>query len=228
MTVVIVGVGPGLGASLVERFSRDGTKVAMFARSRSTLDAIKGSARLQGRNLAGFAVDAGDFSALGAALDAATEWGGVPSVMIYNAVTFNGTSADALTVEALSGDLKASLLGAVRSVEHVLSGMLARREGTILLTGGGLALNPVEAWASVAVAKAGLRAYAHALAKAVGSKGIHAATVTICGLIEPGGDFDPDLIAQIYWDLHQQKPGAFESEVIYSPEGSDKDYNETK
>lgn len=228
MAVIIVGVGPGLGASLVERFGRDGAKVAMISRRGTTLEAVVRSKALQGRDLAQFAADAGDMTALAAALHAATAWGGEPAALIYNAVTFNSASADALTADALAGDLNASLLGAVRSVEHVLPGMLARKAGTILFTGGGLALNPALAWSSVAVAKAGLRAYSHALAKAVGPRGVHAATVTICGHIAPGGDFDPDLIAQSYWDLHRQPPGSFAPELVYSPEGSDKNYNETK
>ncbi|MDQ2067740.1 SDR family NAD(P)-dependent oxidoreductase [Xinfangfangia sp. CPCC 101601] len=226
MAVLVIGAGPGLGASLVERFSRDGERLAYVARSADTLEGIARTERLQGRNIKAFQADAADFSSLSRALSQASDWAGPFSVLVYNAVTFNEESAATLSADQLKDDLGATLFGAAQCVQHVLPEMLAQGKGTILTTGGGLSLNPVEPWASVAVGKAGLRAYTTALAKAVGAKGVHAASVTICGHIAPGGDFDPDRIAQSYWDLHMQQPGAFSSELIYSPEGSDKNYNE--
>jgi len=45
--------------------------------------------------------------------------------------------------------------------------------------------------------------------------GIHAGTVTICGLVKPGTAFDPDKIAESYWSMHAQPKGGFERELMF-------------
>jgi hypothetical protein len=69
------------------------------------------------------------------------------------------------------------------------------------------------AMASLGVGKAGIRNLAFSLFAELKDSGIHAATVTICGLVKPGTAFDPDKIAESYWALHAQPPGAFEREI---------------
>jgi len=69
--------------------------------------------------------------------------------------------------------------------------------------------------ASLSIGKAGIRSLAYTLAQEMEGTGIHVATVTIGGTVEPGTHFDPDLIAQSYLNLHRQAPGTFETEVLY-------------
>jgi hypothetical protein len=42
---------------------------------------------------------------------------------------------------------------------------------------------------------------------------VHVATVTVCGPVAPGGDFDPDDIAEHYWALHQQPSDAWDQQI---------------
>jgi hypothetical protein len=42
-----------------------------------------------------------------------------------------------------------------------------------------------------------------------------AATVTICGPIATGTYFDPNKIAEAYWQLHQSKPADWQAEVMF-------------
>lgn len=227
MSVVIVGAGPGLGAALANRFGRNGERVAVISRTTRSTDNLLRDAEHSGLDIRGFAADAGSQASLAQAISAAIEWMGPPSVLIYNAASFNEETGETLSVEALQKDLEVNLLGAVQSVQAVLPQMLDRNAGTILLTGGGLALNPVDAWASLAVGKAALRAYAYSLHKSVADRGVHVATVTICGIIKTGGLFDPRRIADAYWELHTQAHGDFVPELIYRPEGAELDYNES-
>ena len=44
-TVVVTGVGKGLGAALAGRFAREGARVAMLARSQSVLEEIASEAQ---------------------------------------------------------------------------------------------------------------------------------------------------------------------------------------
>ena len=66
-----------------------------------------------------------------------------------------------------------------------------------VIVGGGLALDPTGwlAAASLAIGKAGLRSLAQTLHKELAPEGIHVATVTIAGQIQPGTTYDPDRIA---------------------------------
>lgn len=68
--------------------------------------------------------------------------------------------------------------------------------------------------ASLGVGKAGIRNLAFSLFAELKDAGIHAATVTIGGLVKPGTAFDPDQIAEAYWTLHVQPKGSFERELV--------------
>lgn len=228
MSTIIVGAGPGLGAALAMRFGQSGEPVAVISRTGESTRKLVNDATARGINIRAFQADAQSRSSLGQGLAAAMKWAGSPSVLIYNAASFNEETAETLDVEALERDFAVNVVGAVQSVQAVLPGMIARASGTILLTSGGLALNPVAAWSSLAMGKAALRAYAYSLHKSVLDRGINVATVTICGLIEAGGLFDPHRIAEEYWRLHAQPRAGFVPELVYSPEGTRLDYNDAK
>ena len=67
----------------------------------------------------------------------------------------------------------------------------------------------------VVVGKAGLRNLAFGFFAELKDSGVHAATVTICGVVAPDTPFSPDRIAESNWALHTQPDGAFEREVIF-------------
>ncbi|NJL35119.1 MAG: short-chain dehydrogenase, partial [Chloroflexaceae bacterium] len=90
-----------------------------------------------------------------------------------------------------------------------------QQRGTILFTGGGLALDPYAQYASLAIGKAGLRSLTYTLGAELEPQGIHVATVTIAGTVQPGTFFAPDLIAEQYWNLHTQAPGTWQREIVY-------------
>jgi hypothetical protein len=52
------------------------------------------------------------------------------------------------------------------------------------------------------------------------------AVVAICGLIEPGGLFDPDLLAEHYWRLHAAPAMSRPRELVYLPTGADPLYSD--
>jgi hypothetical protein len=91
--------------------------------------------------------------------------------------------------------------------------MVANGGGTIILTGG--MPEPVPQFVSLSLGKAGIRALATMLDQQLGPDGVHVATVTVCGAVEPGGPYDPDLIAERYWQIHAQPAGSWEREVLF-------------
>jgi hypothetical protein len=46
--------------------------------------------------------------------------------------------------------------------------------------------------------------------------GIHAATVTIAGAVQPGTDFDPANIAELFWTAHTDSKDAWQTEYRFT------------
>ncbi len=101
---------------------------------------------------------------------------------------------------------------ALHSVLQVLPGMKEKKEGTILFTGGGLALYPMPEYTCVSIDKAALRALAIALNTELKDDGIFTGVVTIMGNIAPGTHYDPADIAKDYWKLYTERKDA---EIIF-------------
>jgi NAD(P)-dependent dehydrogenase (short-subunit alcohol dehydrogenase family) len=88
--------------------------------------------------------------------------------------------------------------------------------GTILITGGGVALYPGAAAGTLPITKAGQRALAFALADEIKSTGIHVATVTINGTIGTDAGFTADRIADTFWTVHTQAADQWETEILFN------------
>lgn len=210
----IVGFGPGVSLGVARAFGQAGYALALMARNpvRLSENAQTLSADFEVRT---FAADAGDEASLVQTFtQLRTEWGD-PEVLVYNAYAATPGVPSSLSAAALISDFAVNVAGALVAVQQVLPAMRANRKGTILLTGGGFALQPFADFASLSVGKAGIRNLNFSLAQELASSGIHVATVTICGVVEPGTHFDPDKIAEFYLALHKQSPDAWETEVMY-------------
>ena len=204
---VIVGIGPGLGSALARRFAAGGCAVTGLARDPARVGTIPGVALR--------AADAANPASLAAAITA----DGPVDVLIYNVyrATMAQGGPSSLDPAALLEDFRINVAGALASVQAVLPGMRAMGRGSILLTGGGLALDPT-GWlpaASLAVGKAGLRSLALTLHKELAPAGIHVGTVTVAGQIQSGTPFDPERIAGAFWELHLDPKEGFRPEVIF-------------
>jgi NAD(P)-dependent dehydrogenase (short-subunit alcohol dehydrogenase family) len=208
---IVIGAGPGIGASLVRRFSREGLAVGVITRSRATVDSVVSA--LEGAEAVGVTADVSDEEGLRAALDEVVERYGVPDVLVYNAGLIRRDRIGELTARQQLDAWAVNVVGAITAVAHLAPRMAEAGRGTILLTGG--MPEPLPDSTSLSLGKAGVRALAHLLAKQLGPSGIHVATVTVGGTVAPGTAFDPDEIADEYWRLHTQPPAAWELEVAY-------------
>lgn len=212
---VIVGMGPGVSAAVARRFGREGFRIAAIARRAEALNQQVAELASTGVTVQGYSADASDPDGLAAAIHHATVDHGAASVLVYNAAGVRYKPLSQLSAAELNADLSISIGGALASSQAVLPGMRAVGAGTLLFTGGGFAFEPMAAMASLGVGKAGLRNLAFSLFADLKDSGIHAATVTIAGMVKPGTPFDPDKIAEAYWDLHAQPVGSFEREVVF-------------
>lgn len=209
--LTLIGMGPGLGMALAHRFGSEGYTVAGVARNPTKLNALVADLQATGIDAHAFTADAGDVDNLTATLNTISEQLGATEVLIYNAAIMREGLPSSMDIEQFIADWRVSMLGAVVTVQSVVPAMREAGKGTILLTGGGLALNPYPPYASLAIAKAGLRNFAYSLAGELAETGIFVGTVTIAGYIQPDTAFDPALIAEHYWGLHTTR---HETEVI--------------
>jgi NAD(P)-dependent dehydrogenase (short-subunit alcohol dehydrogenase family) len=197
---VIIGAGPGIGAAVARRFALEGMDIGIVART----DAL--ASTLPGARLA--RADVADEHALIAALDEL----GTPDVLVYNAGLIRPDRPGELSHAEHQRAYAINVLGAITAAAHVAPRMAA---GTIVLTGG--MPEPLAAYTSLSLGKAGIRAATRILAEAFPH--VHVATVLVAGAVEPGGPFDPDAIAEEYLRLHTQPPAAWERDVLYAGRG---------
>jgi short-subunit dehydrogenase len=218
-SIAIVGVGPGIGEAVARVFARNGFSLALIARNAQKLEALQSELRREGFGAQIFASDASDTNSLKAALEQVQASLGVPDVLVYNVMSNTaGKAPTSLEPEAVVDDFRANVLGALTAAQVVAPGMKARGSGTILFTGGGLALKPFKDYASLAIGKAGIRNLTFSLAQELQPAGIHVATVTVAGVVRPNSSFAPDTIAAHFWRLYSQPKGAWELEHLFEGE----------
>lgn len=211
---VIIGAGTGISLAVAERFGREGFTCALVARRAEALDEYVQQLADQSIQARGFVADAGDPESLRAALGKIHDQLGTTDVLVYNASAGQQGTPSTLDPERVVADFRVSTIGALIAAQHVIPAMQQAGTGTILLTGGGLSLNPFPQYASLAIGKAGLRNLAHSLAAELEPAGIHVATITISGFVRPNSPFDPALIAEHYWTLHTQPRDKWQREII--------------
>ena len=210
----IVGVGPGLGLAIARRFGEAGLRVVLLARRADELAGHVADLRATGITAHAAPVDAADPFAIDATFAAIKAEHGAPDVLVYNAVASRPALPSALAPAALLDELRVNVGGALASVQAVLPDMRARGRGTVLLTGGGLGIEPMPRLASLSLGKAALRNLGLSLHRELAEYGLHVAMVTVCGFIRPGTAFDPENLAQHYWELHAQPREHWQAERV--------------
>jgi NAD(P)-dependent dehydrogenase (short-subunit alcohol dehydrogenase family) len=214
---LVAGVGPGVGLAIARRFAAEGFAVALLARRPDALDGYERELRAQGGVAHGFAVDLRDAQAIRSTCADVRERLGDPQVLVYNAATWRAGPAFHGPVDGFAGDVALGLLGAYECARAVHPAMRAAGRGTLLFTGGGLALAPHTGAgvAGLTAAKSALRGFTYALAEELRPEGTHVATVTIAGAVAPGTAFAPERIAEHYWALHREPRDAWRVEHVY-------------
>jgi NAD(P)-dependent dehydrogenase (short-subunit alcohol dehydrogenase family) len=221
-SVLIVGAGSGLSASLARRCHAAGMKVALAAR-----DGEKARAVVQETGASLHRCDASsieDVAALFAALDAGT---GTPDLVVYNPSARLRGPITELDPEATRAAIETTCFGAFLVAQQAARQMLARGSGSILFTGASAGVKGFANSSVFAMGKFGLRGLAQSLARELHPQNIHIGHFVIDGGIasdrpdrqDDGGDqmLDPDAIADAYLQFHNQHRSAWAWEVELRP-----------
>ena len=195
-TVIIVGVGPGLGLELARTFANAGHPVAMLARDKAKLDTFTKELASAGQDARGYVTDAADPINLRDVLNAGISEMGSPDVLVYNVGVLTPDSPVGGDDQTWAYNTTINILGARVAADAVLPELRDGR-GTLLFTGGGYAWHPSKKFASLSVGKAGLRAYVNVLHDQLAGTGVHATSVTITATIGSAPHFEPAEIGRI-------------------------------
>lgn len=215
---IIIGVGPGLGAALVERCAREGLAVTAGARN---VDRLRTSLDARGlKNVAAAACDVTDATSVDDLFAAAVAAKGAPSLVVFNASGYARGGILELTASQVEAAWQVGCLGAFHVGQAAAKAMLPVGSGTILFTGATASLRGGASFAAFAIAKFGLRALSQSMARELGPKGIHVAHTLIDGQIgttEGDTKLQPAAIADAYWHLHRQPRSAWTQELDLRP-----------
>lgn len=215
-SVIVVGAGPGLGVALARRFGREGLPVGLIGRRAAALAELADELAAEKIQAHAATADVANRTSLHGALDELAERLGPPDVLLYNAAVGAAPGAPSeVSADVLLGVLAVGVGGLVHATQWVLPGMRERGSGTILVTGSGIAIDPWVEATALSVGKSAQRAFTHALHREVIEDGVQAATVTICGVLAPGGRFDPQVVAEEFWAVHLRSRAEWEWEHLY-------------
>jgi short-subunit dehydrogenase len=205
--LLLVGAGPGLGMAVAHRFAKGGYRVTLVARSTDGLSNLADSLADTGARIDTIAADASDPEGLGARMAELYGEQGAPGLIIYNAVMGAPDQLLSSDVAHLETAYRVDVISAIVLTQVAAPAMRAAGAGTIVVTGGGFADNPIPVLATVSLGKAALRSAATMLGADLAADGIRVATLTIEGQIIAGTAFDPDKIAERYWEVvHTDDP----------------------
>jgi NAD(P)-dependent dehydrogenase (short-subunit alcohol dehydrogenase family) len=229
-TAIIVGVGPGLGASLVRRFAAAGHPVAMAARNATKLAPLVEEIGRGGGRARAFALDAADEAAMVRFFADAEAAFGPVEIAIYNCGGRLKTPFVDLDARAFEAAWRSLCLGGMLMAREAARRMAPRGSGSIFFTGGRGSLRAEPELQAFAVGKFGLRALALGLARELGPKGVHVAHFTLSGTLDGEGarKRNPELaaadgliatapVADLYHHVHRQPRSAWMVEVELRP-----------
>ena len=197
--LLLIGAGPGVGASVVRRFGREGFRGTLISRGEA-VEQLATGLRGDGLEVEAVRADIEDLDGYRATLERIFRAPGAPGVVVYNAALPDPGEILDTTVGRLRTAYAVDVLGAVVAAQVAAPVLRTAGTGTLLFTSGGFADHPLPGLASLSIGKAALRSAATLIAAGVREGGIHAATITIAGSIERGTAFDPDKIAELFSD----------------------------
>ena len=221
-SVLIVGAGSGLSASLARQCHAAGMKVTLAARVGEKAGAM---AHEIGASL--HRCDASSIEDVAALFTALDDRIGTPDLVVYNPSARLRGPITVLDPEATRAAIEVTCFGAFLVAQQAARRMLARGSGSILFTGASAGVKGFANSSVFAMGKFGLRGLAQSLARELHPQNIHIGHFVIDGGIaseqadrQDDGSYrmlDPNAIAEAYLQFHNQHRSAWAWELELRP-----------
>ena len=224
---VVVGVGPGNGAALAQRFHDEGYAVALLARSSDVSVALAerlGDARA-------YACDVTDEASVTQTFATIVRELGPVEVLLYNAGSGVWGTIEDVSARDFEQSWRVNTLGAFLVAKQVVVSMKQAGRGSIVFIGATASRRGNVKTAAFAPAKAAQRSLAESMARHLWPAGVHVAVVILDGVVDlprtrqmmPGKPDDffvkPSELAESVWQLTRQKRSAWSFELEARPFG---------
>ncbi len=184
-SIMIIGAGPGIGQAVAERFGREGWHVVLTARSADRLADLSAALSGQGLQVSTLQADAYDPVALRKAVAKADRITGGLTAVHFNAAVVREQDLFSMRDDEITVDLAINVVAGLHTI-RASTDLFGAGGGTILVTGGGLAVSPHAGYASLGLGKAALRNVVEGLAGPLAERGIRIGVATIATLVGPG------------------------------------------
>ena len=221
---LVVGVGPGLGAALAQRFAEAGMALAIARRNPGLLKELA-----EETGARAYGCDVAEAASVEALFESVERDLGAPGLVAFNAGAYMRGGILEIAPQEFERCWRVGCMGGFLVGQAAAQRMVPAGKGTILFTGATASLRGSAGFANLAVPKFGLRALAQSMAREFGPKGVHVAHIIIDGQIagehpgyraeERGEDavLAPEAIAEAYYQLHLQPRSAWTQELDLRP-----------
>lgn len=224
---VIVGVGPGNGAAFARKFSANGYQVALLARNHEYIAELANEIP----EARGYVCDVANAASIAQTFTSIFAEIGTVDTLIYNPGAGVWKSVEEITAEEFEQSWRVNALGALLISKQLIPSMKANRHGNLIFIGATASRRGGAKTAAFAPAKAAQRILAESMARHLGPSGIHVATIIVDAVVDttatrkimpdkPDGFFlQPADLAETVFNITQQKPSAWSSEIEVRPFG---------
>ena len=212
-SVLIVGAGSGLSASLARLCASKEMKVVLAARNIEKLEDLKKEI-----NAETYECDSTDIESVKNLFERIDKTIGTPNLVIYNPSARLKGSITELDPKKTHEAINVTCFGAFLVAQEASRRMLERKSGSIFFTGATAGIKGFANSSVFAMGKFGLRGLAQSLARELHPQNIHIGHFVIDGAIgkKPFGDYKtihPDSIAKTYLGFHNQDKSAWSWEI---------------
>lgn len=230
---LVIGAGDGTGAAVAERFAAGGYVACVARRDADKLRPLVESIRNNGGSAHGFGLDARDEIAVDTLFDDIERTIGPIGACVFNVGGNQRIPFLDMRAETYRRFWEQCALSGFLTMRAAVRHMAPRGKGTIIATGATASTRGGNGFAGFAGGKNALRSLSQSVAREYGPKGLHVAHVIVDGVIDSPaararhaeraaryGDaafIPPSEIAELYWFLHNQKPGCWTHECDLRP-----------
>ena len=232
-TVIITGVGSGLGAALVRKCVKEGCQVGMFARSADYLAQLSSEVKGQQGSALGVPTNITDPQQVKKGFQIVRNKFGPIDILINHAGNATWGGVKDITPDHFEQAWRIGPYASFLCTREAVPDMISKGKGAILFSGATSSVRGRGGAVAFSSAKFGVRGLAESLARELWPHGIHVAHVVIDGVIDtPTGrevsgldpqdpHLNPDSMAEAYWNLAIQDKQAWTLEIDLRPFNED-------